>query len=82
MIKFFQKVLRQGEFLHGGVAGGEPTLLRVVMAGARKGRPYGCDVNFTDTMCPTPHPSFALQNPPSPKGEGYAPLCEVRKSVE
>ena len=46
------------------------------MAGARKGRPYGYNVNFTDTMCPTSHPSFALQNPPSPKGEGFFESCD------
>ena len=29
------------------------------------------DVLVTDAKHPTPHPSFASQNPPSPQGEGF-----------
>ena len=45
------------------------------------------DVSLTDATHPTPHPSFATQNPPSPQGEGFLffinhgilRLCNTRK---
>ena len=32
------------------------------------------EVIVTDATHPTPHPSFASQNPPSPQGEGFGLL--------